>query len=256
MEERQRLLEVEVEPFHWWFAARRAIVSRLLKDLVPPRRDKLIVDVGCGGGSMVADLGDSYSVLGVDPSETAIESAQQRFPDIEFTCGPVQHALADREEPADAFLLMDVLEHVEDDRALLLTLIDLLRPGGFILITVPADMSLWSTHDVALGHQRRYDAESLSRLWEGTPTRLLLLSHFNRRLLPAIRIVRRAKRLWARARRGAPSDNVLHPPFLNSILLRIFRGEGNVLVRALRSERPGYGAGVSLLAVLQKVADA
>lgn len=246
---------LELEERHWWFVARRRILRRLLTELVPPGRDNLVVDVGCGGGATAAALTDGYQCVGVDPSAEMIESARRRHPGVRFVHGTVEDAFPPSADPAaDACLLADVLEHVEDDRALLAEVVDVCRPGGTCLITVPADPRLWGPHDEAHGHHRRYDRSAMARLLSRLPVEPLLISHFNARLYPLVRMVRRVEALVGRAPGPEGTDLLMPPEVLNRILTRVFAGEAEVLRRALvEPGREGYRRGASLLAAVRRV---
>jgi hypothetical protein len=151
-------------------------------------------------------------------------------------------------------LLMDVLEHVPDDFALLSSLLAAAPAGCHFLVTVPADDSLWSPHDEAFGHFRRYDLQRFERVWKGLPIETRMVSYFNARLLPVIRGLR------ARSRRsglpaGAAGTDFWIPAWpLNALLTRCLAGEAGRLVKLLRgSRRHGYRAGASLMAVLRRL---
>jgi hypothetical protein len=152
-------------------------------------------------------------------------------------------------------MMTDVLEHVPDDRALLASIIQACPEHTQIVLTVPADMRLWSPHDVAFGHYRRYDADSLAAVWDGLPVRTRLVSHFNTRLYPAVRAVR-----WINRRRGktsgtANTDFKLPLAPINSALEKCFAGEGRHLIRAIDHRGNIYRRGVSLIAVLERDKD-
>jgi hypothetical protein len=104
--------------------------------------------------------------------------------------GSVPSDLGELAGQARLFLLTDVLEHVGDDFAMLSELLAAASPGCCFLLTVPADESLWSEHDESFGHYRRYDRARLEQVWAGLPAKTLLISYFNTRLLPLVRLVR------------------------------------------------------------------
>lgn len=246
-------LHAEMEERHWWFVGRRRIMQRLVRAILPPGRGATVVDVGCGTGSNLAALSGEYRCIGIDPSPEAIALARSRFPGAHFICGFAPEDLADGARQAQLFLLMDVLEHVADDFALLSRLLAASRPGAHFLITVPADPALWSEHDVSYGHYRRYDIERLLMLWQDLPVDLLLLSHFNARIYPVIRAVRELSRRRGWAGGDAGTDLRLPPPAINRALERLFAGEAGVLLEQLRGlRRRGYRVGLSLLAVLRR----
>lgn len=253
MQTEQFRLHAHIEDRHWWFVARRGIVRRLARRLLPPSRQTLVVDVGCGTGANVAALADDYRCVGIDASAEAIELARQRFPAVEFLLGRAPEDLACVMPEARLVLLMDVLEHVADDFELLSRLLAAVRPGGLVLLTVPADESLWGKHDESFGHYRRYERTRLERLWSGLPVTTRLVSYFSARTYPIIRAVRWWNRVRGRAAGQAGTDFWLPTPWVNRLLTGFFAGEGDVLEGLLSGRRGrGYGAGSSLVAILER----
>lgn len=247
-------LHARLETRHWWFRARREIVLRVLRAVhPPPSKDTVIVDVGCGTGANTAFLAQHYRCVGVDPGGTAIAAARRRYPDLDFICGRAPDDLPERTREAHVFLLMDVLEHVAEDRELLGRWVEAARPGARFLVTVPANPGLWSEHDVAHGHHRRYERDDVAHLLESATLESELLSSFNARLYPALWMVRKLARLTGRTTGPGGTDLRLPPKVVNEGLYHVFRGEADRLARAL--EHPGSGAyrrGLSLLALARK----
>ncbi len=246
------LAEIELE--HWWFVARRRIVRAVLAAVLPP--GALVVDVGCGTGANIASLADRYEVAGIDTTQQAIDLARQRFDGVRYICGSAPRDLGDLRERVDAVMLMDVLEHVPDDAAVLRPIVDSLRPGALLLITVPANVKLWSPHDEAFSHFRRYDAQTFRDVWKSMPVREVMVSHFCARLYPLVRLIR-----WYVSRTGtgwgrAGSDLSVPARPVNRVLQRVFEGESRRLVDLVRGRRSrGFARGVSLIAVLERTAD-
>jgi SAM-dependent methyltransferase len=248
-------LHAELEERHWWFVGRRTIACEIVERILPPGRGRTVVDVGCGTGANIASLADRYEAVGIDPSAAAISYARERYPDVTFLCGSAPNGLGSIAADADLFLLMDVLEHVPDDRQLLGDLVGVSKPGSHILLTVPADMSLWSEHDVAFGHYRRYDLPLLREVWNGLPVTPRLVSYFNARLFPAVKAVRTVSRWRGGASGRSGTDLSSPPPVLNRVLSQVFAGEARRLVGCLDAVHPaGYPFGVSLVAVLRREA--
>lgn len=241
----------EIETTHWWFSARRQIVSALIAECVPGDGGRRIVDVGCGTGANVAALDGAYACAGIDPTVAAVEYAQRRFPSVRFIAGDAPRDLGDL-AGADAYLLMDVLEHVEDDVGLLRDLVETLESGGHVLITVPADMRLWSEQDVVHQHYRRYDTRSLRAVWADLPVEEVSISYFNARLYPIVRVARALSRLRGGGRGVVGSDLKEHNRIVNTVLRRVFGGEQKRILGALRGERSPYRRGVSLVAILRR----
>jgi 2-polyprenyl-3-methyl-5-hydroxy-6-metoxy-1,4-benzoquinol methylase len=254
MHSEQFQLHADIEQRHWWFVARRRILRRLVAKVLAPSPEASIVDIGCGTGGNVAALANQYPCVGIDTSAEAIELAQRRFPHVRFIVGRAPADLGELAGQAKLFLLTDVLEHVGDDYAMFSQLLGALSPGSHLLLTVPADESLWSEHDEAFGHYRRYDLARLEGIWAGLPVTTRLVSHFNHRLLPVVRLVR----AWGRFRGGtagrAGTDFWLPSRPVNRLLTDIFAGEARRLAAALQGRKPGYRTGASLVALLRREA--
>ncbi len=243
----------DIDLHHWWFVARRSIMRDVLACVVPPGQDSLVVDVGCGPGANIASLAGDYDCIGIDTSDDAIRLARDRFDDVKFIHGTAPEDLGEHAARADAYLLMDVLEHVPDDAAVLGAIVPVIKPGGVLLLTVPADMRLWSPHDESLGHYRRYDPTSLRKAWEGLPVTEVMMSHFNTRLYPAVRAARMFGKLSGRSWGKANTDMRRPGRLGNRVLQRLFAGESRRLVDLARQRRTtGYDYGVSLMTVLRK----
>lgn len=149
--------EKGLEENYWWFIGRRAIIERVLRRFVP--RTRLAVDMGCGSGRNM-QLVSQYTdrVMGFDRSPAALAlAAARRFP-IGYADGQ-SIPLAD--SSVELLCAFDVLEHLDDDMRALSEFQRVLQPKGFLLLTVPAYRFLWSEHDEALMHRRRYSASEL-----------------------------------------------------------------------------------------------
>ncbi|MBI5255465.1 MAG: methyltransferase domain-containing protein [Burkholderiales bacterium] len=231
-----------VQASHWWFAARRRILARLIPPLLPDAQAE-ILEIGCGTGAnlaLLAGLG-RLSAMEYEPEAAALARA--------LGVCPVQPGGLPAPVPFDdgrfaLVCLLDVLEHIADDRAALARAARLLAPGGRLLVTVPAYRWLWSAHDTAHQHHRRYTAASLRGVAEAAGLRVQRIGHFNTLLFPLIALARLAQRL-----RGAAdaegSDARLPPAPLNQLLEAVFASERFVLPRVL------LPFGVSVLAVLE-----
>jgi SAM-dependent methyltransferase len=246
-------LHAAMEDHHWWFAGRRKIVREILHRLAPPGVKRTVVDVGCGTGATVNAFSTDYRMIGIEPSEDAVALARRRFPDAEFIRGTAPADLGSLATETDVFLLMDVLEHVADEIAMLSDIITVARPGSHILITVPARPELWSQHDVTMRHYRRYMPDTLAEIWRGLPVTPRLVSYFNARLYPVVRAARLISRVRKQAVGAGATDLSLPPAPVNRMLTRVLAGEAGPLVRHLENGRtPLYPIGVSLIAVLRR----
>jgi 2-polyprenyl-3-methyl-5-hydroxy-6-metoxy-1,4-benzoquinol methylase len=254
MQHEQFQLHADIEERHWWFVARRRILARLTAEVVPPSPEATVIDVGCGTGANIASLANRYRCVGIDTSEEAIELSRRRFPRVQFLAGRAPADLGELAGQARLFLLTDVLEHVGDDYAMLSELLAAASPGCCFLLTVPADESLWSEHDESFGHYRRYDRARLEGVWAGLPVTTLLISHFNSRLLPMVRLVRAWNRRRGHAAGRAGTDFWLPSRPANAMLTAAFAGEAKRLVAAMHGRRRGYQSGSSLVAVIRREA--
>ena len=150
---------------HWWWQSRHDRVMRKVSSLVPRNSESStrpqILDIGCCGGVMFDDLSNHGDVHGIEPDEGLVDAVPR-------WAGVVEQAFFGRDYESDRqydlVLMLDVLEHIEDDVGALDSLRQLLVPGGAAIITVPALMSLWSAHDEANLHFRRYERPQLRRL--------------------------------------------------------------------------------------------
>jgi 2-polyprenyl-3-methyl-5-hydroxy-6-metoxy-1,4-benzoquinol methylase len=242
-----------MEERHWWFLARRDILGQLLDCVVPRSRGTLIVDVGCGTGGLTHHFAKDYSAIGVDPAADAIRFATKRFPEVRFVRGEAPQDVMEDFHQADVILLVEVLEHIKDDRAFVHDLIVAMKPGAYLFLLAPADPSLWSPHDEAFEHFRRYTMESFRALWKGERVEERLVSHLNARLLPLIKCVRWWNRKKGKASGQGGTDIEVPMAPVNGLLRRIFAGEAGRLCAVLTGKRAqGYAEGVSVMAILQK----
>jgi 2-polyprenyl-3-methyl-5-hydroxy-6-metoxy-1,4-benzoquinol methylase len=229
------------EEKHWWFVARHRIVLRLLQIYLPPNSSTRykVADLGCGCGMMLQRMADKYDAIGIDGSRHAIDFALQRGVTAKLGALPDDVPLS--RESYDAVLMLDVLEHLKDDRASVQLAASLLKPGGILICTVPAHMWLWTEFDEDHHHLRRYSKRQFSALFDG-PLRLELLSHLNAILFaPAAMWRILATKVFERDR-----ARYLRLPPLNSLLGSIFAFE-----RLLLGKVP-LPLGLSFIAVARK----
>jgi len=145
----------------------------------------------------------------------------------------------------DIVCAFDVIEHVENDRLAVSELNRVCRPGGSVLVTVPAHMHLWTAHDEVNHHFRRYEMAQLRDLWAGSSGTVEFASFFNNRFYIPITVIRKLSKFTARFRKPGPlkSDfEAFSPGSLNELLFSIMAGEKARIVR----QKP-YRLGVSIL---------
>jgi SAM-dependent methyltransferase len=254
-------LHQDLETRHWWFVGRRRIMREVVDRALRASPAGVAVDIGCGTGANIASLADRFEPIGIDSDARAIELAAASYPQARFLCGEAPDDLGELAGRASLWLLMDVLEHVVEDRELLSRLVAAARPGAHLLLTVPTDPSLWSEHDVSFGHVRRYTADGFASLWRDLPVSVRLFSHCNTRLLPAARLVRAFAARRGRATGRAGTDFSLPPTPINAALTQVFAGEARKLVAAIdaggRRRAPAphpFRRGLSAIALLRREA--
>jgi SAM-dependent methyltransferase len=228
---------------HWWYRGRRRVLRAEL-DRLPLEPGARLLDAGCGSGRTLDELARYGCVSGVDLSPDAVEAARRRGHDDVRVARVEQLPFADA--VFDVVTCLDVIEHTPDDRATLAELRRVTRPGGLLVVTVPAYQALWSWHDEVNRHFRRYDSSSLRAAACSAGWDVVTDTHFNSLLLgPAA-----AVRLAQRHRRGHEhSDLDLTPAALNGVLELPLRLESRLLATGTR-----LPAGLSLLAVLRRPA--
>jgi len=146
---------------HWWWRAREQIILAHLERLKPQGGFGPILDVGCGDGLFFEKLRALGEPEGVEEDASLVTPAGPARGPIHV--GPFDDSFRPGRRYA-LVLLLDVLEHFRDDRACLRRAVDLLAPGGTVVITVPAFRALWTAHDDVNRHARRYTRVSLGRL--------------------------------------------------------------------------------------------
>jgi SAM-dependent methyltransferase len=201
------------EEWYWWHRGRQASVERIIApSLAPGAR---ILDVGCGTGATTRALCRFGPVVGLDIGPEALRRARARGLAVARASAA---RLPVRPASFDLVVALDVLEHLDDDVAAAREMLAALRPRGRLLVTVPAYPFLWSGHDEALGHRRRYRRRGLVAVLERAGFEIELATYLMASILPAAIVVR----LWERWLRRAParreSGYVVVPRALNELL--------------------------------------
>ena len=226
---------------HWWFTARRRILDGVIERIVKPPRDARILELGAGTGHNLAMLGRFGHVEAseLDPVARGLASERLGRPVVEAALPDLSMFPADS---YDLVALLDVLEHVPDDKGSLQAIYQRLKPGAALLLTVPINPWMWSAHDVAHHHHRRYRKHEIRKLAEQAGFAIELLSPFNSLLFPPIAAVRLAGKLTGRD----DSDDALPSAPVNKLLDTVFGLERGLIGRV------PMPFGVSLVAVLRR----
>lgn len=254
MQEIMHRLHDELDDDHWWFAARRRIVLQVLRRALKERVARnqgppAILDVGCGAGATLRELARLGEACGIDVEPSAVEAAARRS-GCPVRLGHLPDGVPFPAGSFDVVTMLDVLEHIEDDRGSLAAVERLLRPGGMLLCTVPAYRFLWSEHDVLNLHKRRYTRGQLGRRLQEAGLRVRKLTYYNTFLFLPIAAVRVARGKPGSGGAGAgaePRPDLARVPAPVNALLRAVFGAERYWLRV-----GSFPFGVSVLALAQK----
>lgn len=232
----------ELEDGHWWYIAKRRITLAMARPHL--HKKARVLDVGCGTGVIMdAFAKEAGFVEGIDFSKEALKFCRKR--------GLKKVFVADLEKPLpkrlgtyDVIVATDIVEHLRNDVGALKRLQALLKPDGVIIVSVPAYQWMWSAHDVALHHYRRYTLPRLRQVMKKAGYEPLRLTYTNFFIFPITAIIRLVKRFL-----GADSgtdDGIVRFGVIAKILLGMYRVE-EFLLRFIR-----LPFGVSVLCVARK----
>ncbi|AFY53648.1 methyltransferase family protein [Rivularia sp. PCC 7116] len=244
MEKDFYLQYASVEDKHWWFVARRQIIQQVICGLSLPKNAQ-ILEAGCGTGGNLQMLSSYGVVSAMELDEVACQLANQR----QITQVKRGH-LPDKipfNSSYDLILILDVIEHLDDDLSALEALYYKLKPGGYLLVTVPAYQFLWSEHDEINHHKRRYRLKNLINLVKKAKYQVSYSSYFNTFLFPLIAIVRSlAKLLPKQNKHQTSSDLVVPSKSVNKFLKWLFASERYLI------DKLSLPFGVSILLLARK----
>lgn len=230
------LAHADLDETHWWFVARMRIVASVLDrfDVRGP-----VLDIGCGAGGLLPVLARYGHVTAIETEPSTAAKAALRNPQADVIVGWIPDAVADvpAVRLATAF---DVIEHLDDDVAALAALGEKVGAGGHVVVTVPALPWLWSEHDDANQHRRRYTHRTLEDSMTAAGLVVEHISYFNMLLLPMVAIARLVERVRPGGG-GGDFDRSLGP--FDRLLERVFAFERHLVPRVR------LPIGVSLIAV-------
>ena len=231
---------------HWWFVARRHIfLSMLDRYMGADKPDgRRVLDVGCGTGTMLTYLARYGKPEGVDIDAEAIDYCHARG--LERVSQAPAESLPYGDDTFDLVTALDVIEHTDDDIAVLREVGRVLRPGGKVLLTVPAYRFLWGRQDEINLHKRRYRAKQVRERLKTSGFDVLRLTYINAALFPAIAAIRLARHVLPEPKKVESDFSFPAPRPLNSLLGTVFGSERFIL------NRVNIPFGVSIMALAQK----
>ncbi len=240
--EYQKLYELEEK--YWWHVGRQDIIFRQIKKLGKVDKKPIdILDVGCGTGINFKILSKFGSVTGVDESSLAISFCQKRG--IKRVIKGQAEKIPQADSSYDLVCAFDLIEHVEDDLVALKEFYRVCRPGGYVFILAPAYQFLWSEHDEALHHKRRYSLSDLHRKMSLAGFSLIKRSYLITLLFFPILGFRFIKSL-INSKSGPKASYVILPSSLNTFFIWLLKIESLLLTKI------NFPFGASVLCIGQK----
>lgn len=229
----------ELEDRYWWFVARRRLALSLLRDVSPQPRPT-VLDLGCGTGVVLGELELWAEPVGVDFSPLALGFCKRRG--LRRLIAARGERLPFRSASFDAVVALDILEHIPDDQAAFREAFRVLKPGGALVLSVPAFRVLWGPHDVALMHQRRYRLGQVEGLLRSAGFEVRRISYSIFLLFPLVLLIRLAEKFKG----GEPKASLPKVPgWLNSLLV----GLQAIETGWIRRRRLPWGSSVVAVAV-------
>jgi SAM-dependent methyltransferase len=214
--DRMRLLQAD----HWWFRGKRKILAGLIGGLGLPK-DAKVLEVGCGPGGNLPMLSAFGEVVGLEPDDDSRAFAAKET-GLRVEGGLLPDGLPFEPETFDLVCAFDVIEHIDDDQGSVKALAALLKPGGYMATTVPAQPWMWSRHDELHHHKRRYTMAPYRALFEAAGMQVVKRSYFNTLLFPPIAAIRALKML---TRSTVADDDAMPSPAMNGLLAGVFGAE-------------------------------
>lgn len=238
-----RAEQLEIEDSHWWYRGRRRVVRSALRTLDLPRPARGL-DAGCGGGGNLCELAALGPATGMEPSPEAAAAARSR--EVGAVVEGVMESIPFEDSSFDFATSLDVLEHLDDDVAAMRELRRVVRPAGFLVVTVPAYPGLFGPHDVANEHRRRYLRRTLVDAAEEAGWTARFVTHFTSLLLPAIAPYRLIQRRRHPGEAQEESDFERTSASIIRPLELSLHAEAGAVARGVR-----LPAGLSILAVFE-----
>lgn len=217
-----------MEDKHWWFIGRRRILDKVIRQLNLPSNAK-ILEAGCGTGGNLQMLARHGQVEAMELEETARTFANQRQVTT-VKAGSLPDKIPFENEKYDLIVAFDVIEHIDDDVAALEALRTHLKPGGWLVLTVPAFQFLWSHHDDINHHRRRYNLKGLQQVVRKADFAVHYSTYFNTFLFPVVAAVRNAQKLLRIDNKSQISSDLTLPSApVNKFLTFLFATERHLI---------------------------
>lgn len=236
-----------IEDDYWWFKSKRAVLIKILKKLIKNSNSRsYLLDAGCGTGAILKETERFMTGIGVEKYFEAIKFCKQRGLN-KLVTAELEY-LPFRNNKFDVVLVIDILEHVNDDFKVLKELHRVTKNGCSLIIHVPAYMFFWSDHDVAVGHKRRYTTRNLVKLLEKINFKVKIIQH----RLCMFFLLGFARKIYIKFRKLLTKDQSIKSyrprvgKLINTILYTLVKFEDSIL------DFIPMPFGLSILCVVQK----
>lgn len=214
------------EKEYWWHQGKRYLIKKLMNEYFPRRRLN-ILEVGCGTGELTQQLQEHHNVMGIDMAQEAIDSCKEKGIRDVYKKDIFELDTTKLRDKFDLVLALDVMEHIQEDVEAMKIINILLKRDGYFFVNVPAHKFLWSGHDEALQHKRRYTKYELLQKLELASFKIVSQSYFVSFVFPIILLYRTWGNIFNRTTYPKTSY-VLLPAFVNRILTKMLVFEANL----------------------------
>ena len=246
MENDEYKIMYDLEQSYWWFLGKQFLVRENLRRLISKGfKKRNILDIGSGTGIVLKVLESFGTPYGIEVSPRAIHFLRKRNLKS-IALSDANQSIPFKNDTFSAITCLDVLEHLDNDINLLKEMVRVCEPGGYILVTVPAFDLLWSSHDVALHHKRRYTRKQMLNNVKALNCSVIKASYYNSILCFPILAARKIKPFFLNSKEAQSDFFTAVPDCLNKALSLIFMAE----IYCLRFFN--FAFGVSLLLIIKK----
>lgn len=231
------------ENFYWWHVGRKQIIQSLLQE-ISLKNNSRILDAGCGTGGNMKILARFGNVIGIDNSPEAIKFCKKRcFENIQLK--NIENT-GFSDNSFDLIVALDILEHLENDVEALKEFHRILKEDGYILISVPAYQFLWSEHDAAVHHKRRYSMKEINKCLLKANFQITKKTFAISFIAPAVFIYRIIQKIYSKSKKQKNSDYVILPVLLNNFFIFLLRIEAFLL------KYMNFPFGISIMCIARK----
>ncbi|MBF0363784.1 MAG: class I SAM-dependent methyltransferase [Oligoflexia bacterium] len=237
---------IDTEESNWWYRSRRRIIHNYLSDRYPKTPDRKILDVACAIGTNFFKFKEYGTITGIDVSEESLNICKKRGIDRVVKADVLN--LPFENNSFDMIFSFDALEHFENDTAAIHELSRVLKNDGAIIVTVPANMLLWSNHDVSYHHFRRYTSHDLKVKFCNNGFKMEFITYWSMAIFFPVLMLRKIRTFFAKSDKQVKSD------FFIKIPIWIERTLNNIQVCESWLIKKGVKlpVGVSLFCVVKK----